>query len=98
MVHVEAGNVAAHNITLTAGQATTVEFADDCEAVAIIVLAATQPVYFTVDGSAATIGGSNTHVIPPNSAREDVEPDTAGGTTVRLISAAAATVSVERTS
>jgi hypothetical protein len=94
---VSTGDIAAHAVTLTAGEQSIVEFADDCSTIAVIVLTATQPVYFTADGTPATIGGPNTHIIPPNSAREDVEPNTYGPTIVHLVSAAAATVSVERT-
>lgn len=89
--------VGKHGIALTANTESTVTFADDVNTVEVACLSAsTDPVWFTVNNAAATVEGSATYFLFPgrNAARVDVP--TAGPTVVRLISAAAATVSVTR--
>ena len=88
---------AAHAVALTANTETIVELGVDCSSVEVLSLVSTQPVYFTVDGSAATVGGTRTFVVPAGVASAAVPvPAEVGLTKVRLISTANATVSVTR--
>jgi len=89
---------AKHNVALTANVETIVELARDCTEVEVLVTASTQPVYFTVDGSAATIAGDTTYATMAGVNLAQVRvPGSVGLTKVRLISGATATVSVTGT-
>lgn len=89
---------AKHNVALTADAETIVELARDCGTVEVVNWESTAPVYVTVDGSAATVGGDSAYVLfaGPNVLRLRV-PGSVGLTKVRLISAADATISVSGT-
>lgn len=97
MPTVTVSGFAAHNVALTSNVETIVELGVDASEIEVLVLAATVPVYFSVDGNAATVGGTNTYALPAGVSSASVKvPAEIGLTKVRLISAAAATVSVSR--
>ena len=85
-----------HNVALAAGVEMVVDFQDDVSAVEVVSMDGVAPVFFTVDGTAAAVNGRNCHVIPAVVSSVEVEPTSSGPTKVRLISAAAQTVSVSR--
>ena len=86
---------AKHDISLSANTETIVNLAKDCRSAEVIVWDSTEPVYVTVNGTAATVAGDSTYalLIGANAASFPV-PGEIGLTSVRLISAASATVSV----
>lgn len=97
MPTVTVAGFAAHAVALTANVETIVELGVDARSVEVLSLVSTQPVYFTVDGSAATVAGDRTYVVPAGVSSASVSvPSELGLTKVRLISAANATVSVTR--
>jgi len=93
---VSAGDIAAHAKTLTIDSEDVVDFPADLEGVEVLVHSGDNPVYFTVNRTAATVAGGNTHVavtgVPVR-----VPVGTSGNTQVRLISAAACVYSVSKT-
>ena len=94
---VAAGGVAKHRFVLAAGVEDTVNFADDADQLEVLCFTATEPVFFTVDGTAAAVDGASSYVVTANSSMAVDRPRQAtAGPVVRLISAAAATVSVMR--
>ncbi len=63
--------------------------------VEVVSVDGTSEVYFTTDGSAPTVAGSNCHVIPAAISATEVADETPGGTSVvKLISAGTPKVSV----
>lgn len=92
-VTVPAGQIGAHALALVANTVTEVDFADDLDRVEVVSDGAAA-VYFTVDGSAPTVAGTNTYFLPAALGAKEVHPPTGGGTKVRLISAGTPTVSV----
>ncbi|GAA0632324.1 hypothetical protein GCM10010174_61710 [Kutzneria viridogrisea] len=95
MPTVPAGQIGAHNLTLTANTVTEVDFADDVDTVEVLS-DGTAPVYVTVDGSSPTVGGANCYLLPAAIGAKELHPPTAGGTVVKLISAGTPTVSVAK--
>lgn len=89
------GQLAAHAKTLAANVADTVDFAEDLQAIEVLVHSGTEPVYFTVNRSVPTVAGANTDVALPASAVQR-PVGTAGNTQVRLISAGACVYSVTK--
>lgn len=97
MPTVTVSGFAAHNVSLTANTETIVQLGVDCNNVEVLAMAGTAPIYFSVDGSAATVGGTNTYALPAGISSAAVPvPGEVGNTAVRLISTAVATVSVSR--
>lgn len=94
---VTSAQIGKYEIALTANVARSVEFRRDLSVVEVTALSAEQSVYFTVDGSAPTVAGSNCYALLPGTNAMQVEVATNGNTLVRLISAGAATVNVSRT-
>jgi hypothetical protein len=94
---VAAGAVAVHRFTLTANTEDVVTFADDADQVEILVLSGAEPVFVTIDGSAATVDGSHCYLVAAGqSLTLDVPRQATTGPSVSLISAASAVVSVMR--
>ncbi len=90
--------IGKHGIALTANTESTVTFPDDVNTVEVACLSAsTEPVWFTVNGTPATVAGDSAYFLFPgrNAARVDTRPRQAP-TVVRMISASTATVSVTR--
>lgn len=85
---------AAHDVALSASTMESVQLAKDCDWIEVYVTAGSSPVYFTVDGNSATVKGGNTFGVPALSALQVKVPGDVGATLVKLISAAAATVTV----
>lgn len=93
---VAAGKVARHGINMTAAQADTVTFADNIGSVDVMS-DGTANVYYTVDGSTPTVGGSNCYRLPsgmPGIDTRDTRND-AGIDVVKLIADGATVVSVQ---
>ena len=83
---VAASEVGVHDKALVAATVDTVTFDRDCDEVEVIADGAAA-VYFTVDGSAPTVAGNNTHVLPAGAVgRRRVVVPTSGDTVVKLIS------------
>lgn len=107
---VAANAVGKHEIALAADTESIVTFTRDCQAVEVSVLASTDPVYFTLDDTPVELPpadeADDCHFAfaGPNSVRISIDranplgenPDLAAITKVRLKSAGAATVTVER--
>lgn len=97
---VTAPGFALHNTTLAASAEDTVTFPAKIETAPELFIwpsSSTTPVYFTVDGTAATVGGSNCYIVFPGTTAMPIIPPTtqyARATVVRLISAATCTYSI----
>ena len=94
--HISAGEWGIHALTLTAGKETIVRFDEDCDQIEVLSHDGAAPIYFTTDGSPATVEGPQCRIIPASISSATVHPPTPGGTVVRLISAGAPKVSVSR--
>lgn len=93
---VGAAELAAHDKTLVASTVDTVTFARDCAEVEVLSMNGAAALYFTVDGSAPTVAGANTHLVTAAAgAGKRVPVRGAGATVVKLISAGATSYSVE---
>jgi hypothetical protein len=98
---VAVGEIGKYEIALAANTEDTITFGGgsgdatitDVTAVEVKVLTGTQPVYFCFGTTAATVKGNHCYDAHPGTA-VTVQPPTADDTIVRIISAAAATVSV----
>lgn len=95
MPTVQAGQIGAYGLMLTAGQVSEVDFVDDVDVVEIITDGAAA-VYATVDGSAPTVGGGNCYYLPAVAGSKEIHPPTSGGTVVKLISSGTPTVGVAK--
>jgi hypothetical protein len=67
----------------------------DLEQVEVVSLDGLAPIYFTIDGSAPTVAGAKTYVIPAAIGSKVVAVPTSGATVVRLISVGGPTYSVQ---
>lgn len=97
-IEIAAGDVAAHGLVLTAGLEFIVTFADNIGPVDVVKDDG-GAVYFTVDGSPATVGGSNCYLIPAGAMGVDTRTSWGSPDVVRLISdadPAAPVVSVQK--
>ena len=93
---VAAGEVGAQAKTLVANTADTVTIDRDANEIIVTALNTAGLIYFTVDGTAPTVAGNNTYVVPNIvGASKRVTVPSAGDTVVRLISGFAAMYSVE---
>lgn len=98
---VPTGHIGIYEIALVADTESTVTFGGDEPSayrvgrVEVQVLTGTAPVYFRFGTGPASVKGSDCWSAHPGTAAV-VEPPTSGDTVVRLICAAAATVSVAR--
>jgi hypothetical protein len=91
-----ADDIAVYSVALTAATEDTVTFARDCDYVRVYNDTGTAAIHFTVNNTAATVGGSKTYrVAAAAGAYKDVSVPGAGNTTVRLISSGTPTYSVE---
>ena len=88
--------VAAHDVTLTANVVERFTFPDNVDTVEILSDGAAD-IYFTLDGTAPTVGGPNTYRILSVMGSTVVTPTASGPTTVALISEGTPNVSVGRT-
>lgn len=99
-VTVAVNQVGVHNLALSAGVEEIVQFSEDVEEVEVVQITGASPVYFTTDGTAAAVpaAGAATACYSTIAALAPValDPDTWTSTSIRLICAAAATVSVVR--
>lgn len=89
---------ATHAQTLTANTVSTFDLGAAMYEVEVLSLDGSAVIYFTVDGSTPTVGGSGTYVIPAVVGERTVQTRRAVGrgatTVVKLISAGTPTVSV----
>lgn len=91
---VAAGDMGKHEIALAAATEDTVTFTGrSLSQVEISVLSGTKPVYFRTDATTAVSAADGTRAVYPGTSVV-FDPGTSGATVVRLISAAAAVVSV----
>lgn len=88
------GGNGLHALALTANTELSVEFSDDVPAVRIFNHSGNAILYCTVDNSPPIVGQA--WAVPAAITSRRFEPPTAGNTIVRLISAQAGTVGVER--
>ena len=91
-----AGEFGVHEITLVAATESTVTFDTDLDQVEITNHGGTSPVYYTTDGTPATVAGRNTRLLPAGWNTARVRPYTLGSTTVRFVSAGTPKISITR--
>lgn len=94
--NVSSREIGAHGIVLTANTEEVVQFADDVGTVEIINMTGTAPVYFTIDGNPAEVGGARSRILPAAVCGIEYEPTGSDPTRVSLISPGTPTVSVAR--
>jgi hypothetical protein len=95
---IAADEIGVHNVALTANIVETFTFADDVPAL-VIATDGAAAIYYTLDANAPapTVGGKYAHVmLAALGYYDDLEPPTAGGTVVRMISTGTPVVSVCR--
>jgi hypothetical protein len=90
------GAVGAHERTLVASTADTVEFEEDLKTVEIVNVDGAAAIYFTVDGSAPTVGGEGCGYLPATPCARVVTSRSPAKTIVRLISTGTPKYSVAR--
>lgn len=90
---IESGERAVHGKQLAAGVADTVEIADGSEGLGILS-DGSGDLYFSLDGTAATIEGAHCYLLPEDASSVTLAVSLAPGASVALISAAAMTYSV----
>lgn len=96
-VAVAAGQKGTHG-TLVAATVDTVTFTGiDFNEVEVLNRNGAAEIYFTVDGTAPTVGGTNCYVLPAAITSAIVGVPTTGATVVKLISAGTPTYSVSGT-
>lgn len=99
-VTVAVSQVGVHNLALSAGVEEIVQFGEDVENVEITQITGSAPVYFTTNNAAATVpangAASACYSTLTTMAPVSLDPNTWQSTSIRLICAAAATVSVVR--
>jgi hypothetical protein len=95
-ITVAAGKIGTYEQQLTANTILDVDFGDDVDTIEVVNSSGTSSVFFTVDGSAPTVGGQNCYYLPAAIGSKEVHPPTAGGTVVKLISSGTPTVSVAK--
>lgn len=92
---VASGDIAKHDVTLSASTVDTVTFTDDIDRVRIITDGAAK-MYVTVDGSTPTVSGAKTHLLPASVSVLEIQMADADDLAVKLISSGTPTYSVER--
>lgn len=93
---IQPSQVAAHGITLTANTVETVTFEYWPHVVEVVSDGAAE-VYYTIDGSAPTVGGANCFRLPATPCVDSRSLEhTVGTVTIKLISAGTPKVSVQK--
>lgn len=92
----DGGEVAAHEIHLTASTVETVVFQGGLGKVTVINLDGTGTLYFTTDGTTPTVAGAHCYVMPAVIGALTVPVASNGPNTVKVISSGTPTVSVQR--
>lgn len=93
---VTAGQRATHQ-TIVAATVDTVTFGVDFNEVEVLNRSGSAEIYFTVDGTTPTVGGTNCFVVPAAISSAIVGVPTVGPTVVKLISSGTPTYSVSGT-
>jgi hypothetical protein len=93
---INADDFGIHAVTLTAASEDTFTFDTDLDQIEITNHGGIHPVYYTTDGTPATVAGRNTRILPAGWHTARVRPYTTGPTVVRVISAGTPTISVTR--
>jgi hypothetical protein len=88
--------IGVHAVPLVASTVSTFTFADDVTEVTITNMTGTAPIYYTLDGTAPTVAGAKTRLVPADIVSVEVEPTGSGPSVVKLISPGTPTVSVAR--
>lgn len=92
-----AGQIGAHAISLVGSAVDTVTCVDVWDVVKIVNISGASPIYATTDGTAPTVAGANTYLVPGIAgASISVARGTTGSTTVKLISSGTPSYSVQR--
>jgi hypothetical protein len=95
---ISTGQIAAsgHPFTLTANTVDTWTFSEDLNSVDIIS-DGLAPAFYTLDGSAPTVGGANSYLLLGSAITVDTrQPKVADVTVVKIISSSTPTVDVQR--
>lgn len=97
---VSVGHVGVHNVAMSAGVVDTVTFPEDVDQVEVTQISGSAPVYFTTNESTPTVpsagASSACYSTLTTMAPVTLDPRTWRATSIKLICAAAATVSVVR--
>lgn len=100
VVTVANSQVGVHNLALSAGVEEIVEFGEDVDQVEVTQITGSAPVYFTTNDTAASVPAAGVATACYSTittlAPVELDPRTYQSTRIRLISSAAATVSVVR--
>lgn len=94
---VPSGKKGAHHV-LVANTEDVVTFSADHSQIELLLRDGNGEVYFTVDNTAATVGGTNCLVMPVGIGSAIVDVPATGGTVVRLVSSGTPAYSVSSTS
>lgn len=94
---VTAGQKATHQV-LVAATVDVVNLAVQVDEIEVVNRDGAAEIYFTVDGSAPTVGGANCFVLPAGVGSATVGVSASGNTVVKLISSGTPAYSVCRTS
>lgn len=94
---IAATDVARHSIEVAAGVEDVVAITGDSTGITVLVWSGTEPVYFSINGPAAVVGGANCYAAPVGYGTPVGSLGYTDVESVRLVCAADAVVSVERT-
>lgn len=84
---VGAAEINSGKVTLVATEEDVVTFARDCQSVELVNVDGPAEIWFTTDGSEATVGGKQCNYVPAVAGHSlEVEVRTAGPTEVHIIS------------
>jgi hypothetical protein len=98
-IAVAAAEVGVWEQALGAGVEDIVTFARDCDQVRVVNVSGAAAIYFTVDGSAVTVGSKAAHWLPAlANASKIVTVPTSGNTQLRVKSSGTPTYSAEGSS
>ncbi len=98
-VNLNPGDISWHG-TLTQNITTTINFADDLNCVEVVARDGLSTLWYTIDGTDPTSGGTRTYLIPLGVIGADPRnPQGAGGTVVKIVASDAnTTISVQKVS
>lgn len=92
----DGGEVGAHELHLAAGEVEEIAFSGGLGTVTIVNLDGAAALYFTTDGSTPTVAGARCYVVPAVIGTATVPVATNGPNIVKVVSAGAPVISVQR--